>query len=209
MSAAIPLLDAPATPGARGEPGEQRIVLGGVTFKDYVLLGDVLGHRPGLRLTYLEGTLEIMTTSLTHEQLKTLLARLLELYALIRGVRITGFGNATFRREEAERGLEPDECYCIDTVKAYPDLAVEIVVSHPLVDKLAVYQGLGVREVWVYQGGRLAVHRLEQGAYVAAERSAFFPDLDPKLLTEHLGMPDQDVAVRALWQKLSAGSSGG
>lgn len=208
MSAATPLPDSPAIPPAREERAEQRIVLGGVTFKDYVLMGDVLGHRPSLRLTYLEGTLEIMTTSLTHEQLKKLLARLLELYALMRGVRITGFGNATFRREEAERGLEPDECYCVNTVKPYPDLAVEIVVSRPLVDKLAVYQGLGVREVWVYEGGRLAVHRLEQGGYVAAERSGYFPNLNPELLAAHLRLPDQDGAVRAFWQTLGGAPLG-
>jgi Uma2 family endonuclease len=201
MVAATPLPNAVATP-APVEPEERRIVIGGLTFKDYVLLGDVLGHRPSLRLTYLKGTLEIMTTSRTHEQLKKLLARLLELYALLRGVRVTGFGNATFRREEAERGLEPDECYCIDTVKEYPDLALEIVVSRPLVDKLAVYQGLGVREVWVYEGGRVTVRRLEDGAYVAASRSVWFPDLDLDLLATHLQMPDQDGAVRAFWEKL-------
>jgi Uma2 family endonuclease len=205
MVAALPLPHAGATPTFVEPPAgldERRLVLGGVTYKDYVLLGDVLGHRPSLRLTYLKGTLEIMTTSRTHEQLKKLLARLVELYALVCRVRITGFGNATFRREEAERGLEPDECYCIDTVKEYPDLALEIVVSSPLVDKLAVYQGLGVREVWVYEGGRLTIRRLEQEAYVTAPRSIWFPDLDLELLATHLQMPDQDDAVRAFWEKL-------
>ena len=91
--------------------GEQRVVLHHVTWKEYVVLGDVLGHRPGLHLTYLEGTLEIMTTSPAHEHFKKLIARLLELHALLRGVRIIGFGSATYRREEKERGLEPDECY--------------------------------------------------------------------------------------------------
>jgi N-carbamoyl-L-amino-acid hydrolase len=32
----------------RPEPGEQRLIFGGVTYKDYVLLGDVLGHRSEL-----------------------------------------------------------------------------------------------------------------------------------------------------------------
>lgn len=78
----------------RPEPGEQRLIFGGVTYKDYVLLGDVFGHRPGLHLTYLRGTLEIMTTSPVHEHLKKLIARLVELHALVRGVRILGFGSA-------------------------------------------------------------------------------------------------------------------
>lgn len=92
----------------------------GVTYKDYVVLSDVLGHRPGLHLTYVDGTLEIMTSSSTHEHFKTLIARLFELHALVRGVRIHGFGSTTYRREEKERGLEPGECYCIDTTKEFP-----------------------------------------------------------------------------------------
>src|SRR6266567_583856 len=101
------MVAAPTTHDETGprDRGEQRLVLRDLTFKDYVLLGDVLGHRPGLHLTYLRGILEIMTTSPLHEHLKTLIARLVELHALIRGVRILGFGSATYRREEAERGL--------------------------------------------------------------------------------------------------------
>src|SRR5947207_10162079 len=97
----------------RPKPGEQRLVFGGITYKDYVLISDVFGHRPGLRLTYLRGTLEITTTTPLHEHLKKLIARLVELHALVRGVRILGFGSATYRREDRERGLEPDECYCV------------------------------------------------------------------------------------------------
>ena len=166
------------------------------------MLGDLLGHRPGLHLTYLEGTLEIMTTSPAHEQLKKLIARLLELHALLRGVRIIGFGSATYRREEQARGLEPDECYCIGTKKEYPDLAIEVVLTSGALKKLPVYAGLRVAEVWIYEASRFSVHELVAGDYVTRSTSAFFPDLDFELLGAHVAMSDQDDAVRAYWDRL-------
>jgi Uma2 family endonuclease len=185
----------------RPELGEQRVTFRDVTYKDYVLIGDVLGHRPGLHLTYLNGVLEIMTTSPYHEHLKKLIARLVELHALIRGVRILGFGSATYRREDKERGLEPDECYCIGTKKDIPDLAIEVVVTRGM-NKLEVYAGLGVVEVWVYEDGRFSVYGLGAAGYAPRQTSQFFADLDFKVLAEHVAMPDQDDAVRAYWERL-------
>jgi Uma2 family endonuclease len=183
------------------EQGEQRLIFRGVTYKDYVLIGDVLGHRPGLHLTYLRGTLEIRTTSLLHEHFKKLIARLVELHALVRGVRIIGFGSATYRREDKERGLEPHECYCIGTKKDFPDLAIEVVVTRGM-NKLEVYAGLGVAEVWVYEDGRFSVYQLGPGGYAPQLASQFFPDLDFAVLAEHVAMPDQDDAVRTYWDRL-------
>jgi hypothetical protein len=100
----------------RPEPEEQRVIVEGVTYKDYVLIGDVLGHKPGLRLTFLRGTLEIRRTSSLHEYLKIQIARLVELHALVRGIRIFGYGSATYRREDKERGPDQD-----DAVRAYWD----------------------------------------------------------------------------------------
>ncbi len=194
---------APLQPLAHlSEDGEQRLLLHHVPWRDYLLLSDLLSDRPGLHLTYLEGTLEIMTTSPKHEKLKKLIARLFELWAVERDVRIIGIGSATFRREEKERGLEPDECYCIDTEKPYPDLAIEVVVTHPGIDKLAVYQGLGVREVWVWRDDRLFVFELTPEGYVERTGSALLPALDVEHLSTFVRMPDQAHAVRALRDSL-------
>ena len=92
---------------------EQRIILNGATWQQYnTLVSMFIDQFPALRMTYLEGTLEIMTTSPEHERLKTLIARLLEAYAEERDIELNGYGSATFRREAAARGLEPDECDC-------------------------------------------------------------------------------------------------
>lgn len=183
---------------------DQRVVLQGIPWRDYLSLSDLFVDRAGLHLTYVEGTLEIMTTSPRHERIKTLIARLLELHALLRGVPITGFGSATYRREEKERGLEPDECYCVGGEKPYPDLAIEVVLTSGGVNKLAVYEGLGVREVWFWEEGTFSVFELSAAGYAPRPGSAFFPSLDFGRLAQLVAMPDQDEAVRAYFAELNA-----
>lgn len=174
------------------------VVLHNVSWEAYEAILAALGdEHPTLRLTYLEGTLEIMTTSRYHETIKTILARLIEMWAVERDVSLSGYGAATFRKRAAARGLEPDECYVVDPaplppdpreedLPEVPDIAIEVVHKH-LVDKLAVYSGLGVREVWTWDRGsrtggsptgRIVVHVLADGRYEVRESSAVLPDLD-------------------------------
>ena len=173
-----------ASPDAEGaKRAEHRVLLHRVPWSTYVVLRDSLDdQRSRVRLTYLEGALEIMTPSDAHEESKTILARLLEAYAEERDVDLDGHGSTTFRDEAVDRGLEPDECYTIGARRSVPDLAIEVVCSPPRVDKLAVYRGLGVREVWIYRDGRIAVHVLGPKGYAVRARSALLPDLDIELL---------------------------
>lgn len=182
---------------------DQRVILDGVSWGQYVALSELFTGRPALHLTYCEGRLEIMTTSPAHEQIKKLIARLLEIYAVLRGVRIHGFGSATYRRKAKERGLEPDECYYVGEVDGkYPHLAIEVILTSGGVDKLSVYQGLGVKEVWLWKKGRITVHCLEGGSYVAATRSRLIPALDVKELADFADMSDQADAVSAYAERL-------
>ncbi|HEY0478980.1 MAG TPA: Uma2 family endonuclease [Kofleriaceae bacterium] len=161
---------------------EQRFVLQGVPWWTYVALRDALDDHAGLKLTYLEGTLELRSPSLLHEDAKTIIARLLEAWATENRVDLRGFGSTTFRREARQRGLEPDECYKLGKLAedAVPDIAIEVIVSSGTVDKMAVYAGLGVTEVWVWRPGAaaLTVNRLVDGAYQRRERSEVLPALD-------------------------------
>ena len=133
------------------------VMLYGVSWEQYEALLAALGaDHPSLRMTYLLGTLELTTTSRRQEHIKKLLARLLEAWAEEVDQFFNGYGAATFRKREVERGLEPDECYVLSAppggeFTGFPDLAIEVVHRHGVIDKLAAYAGLGVREVW---GGR-------------------------------------------------------
>jgi Uma2 family endonuclease len=160
MAAAVSLF--PVQP--RDSSEEPRILLTGVPWSLYVTLRDGL-DTPGLRMTYLEGALEIMSPSRNHEVSKTQIARLLELFCLERDIPLYGFGSTTFRKEEKQRGLEPDECYSRGRDTDVPDVALEVIVTHGAIDKLEVYRGLGVREVWLFESGAFRVLALGRDGY--------------------------------------------
>jgi Uma2 family endonuclease len=88
-------------------PTEERFPLSGVDLSAYVGIGDLLGDRQ-VRLTYDRGNLEFMTTSPEHEHSKNLLGRLVEALTEELEIDIAGYGSTTFRREDLDRGLEPD-----------------------------------------------------------------------------------------------------
>ena len=189
-------MPAPAPP----EPPDQRIVLHGVSWAQYESLRAALDDKPGLRMTYLEGNLEIMSPSRRHEHLKKFIARLIEAYADQRRIVLLGFGSETYKRQAMERGLEPDECYCVGDEKDVPDVALEVITTSGGIDKLAVYGGLGVPEVWFWVDTGFQVFGLEAGGYQARARSHFLPELDLHRLAELIAATPRAEQAQAVWR---------
>ena len=182
----------------RDDDLDQRVVLPGVSWAMYEALDALRGERRTPRLTYLEGTLELMSPGRNHERIAGMLDRLLAVWAMESGAAVNAYRSWTLKREEARRGAEADNCYTVgdgDAEKEVPDLAVEVVWSHDDATKLAVYAGLGVREVWVWKASRIAVHVLRGGAYVPAPRSEALPSLDLALLARFAERLDQTRAL--------------
>lgn len=153
---------------------EEKITLYGVSWEQYdTLVSMFMDQFPGLRMTFLEGTLEIMGTCSQHERLKKIIARLLEMYAVEKRITLNGYDNTTFRKEAQQRGLEPDECYCLGELREVPDIAIEIIITSGAIDKLSVYQGLGLTEVWFWQDNQFNLYRLKEGKYSKIDRSEF------------------------------------
>src|SRR5438105_4962325 len=105
------------------------VVLSGVTWNDYQRLVEVRGDRSAPRITYLEGRLEIMSPSRTHESIKSLIGSLVETYCMERNIEFSTFGSWTIEDKSVERGVEPDECYVFSDAPdpTRPDLAIEVV----------------------------------------------------------------------------------
>ncbi|MBL9025428.1 MAG: Uma2 family endonuclease [Myxococcales bacterium] len=192
MVAATPLFPVRAP----SDDEEQRVLLHDVPWAAYVVLRDAI-ESSGVRMTYLEGKLEIMSPSRAHEVDKKQIARLLELFCLERDIPLFGYGSTTFRKEEGERGLEPDECYCRGADKPVPDLAIEVVKTRGSIDKLEVYRGLGVAEVWVFEGGAFQVLVLRGDRYERSPVSAVLPEVDLPMLASFAVRADQHAALRA------------
>jgi Uma2 family endonuclease len=184
---------------------DQRVILRRVAWRDYEAALAMRGESAAVRIAYLEGVLEIMTPSRDHETLKKKLARLVEAYAEELGIELEGYGSWTLKRREVERGAEPDECYSIGIAGEVPDLAVEVIWTSGGLDKLEIYRGLGVREVWVWQKSELAAFALRGERYERIQRSELLPQVDLELVRSLLDAPSQTAAVRELRTRLRRG----
>jgi Uma2 family endonuclease len=185
---------------AQAEKTDQRMLINGVSWRDYIILRTAL-DTPGLRMTYLNGSLELMSPSRKHELHKTSLARLVEAHALLRALTLIGYGRTTFRQETEGRGAEPDECYAVGRImpdEGFPDIVLEVIHTNPLLDKLEVYRGFGVGEVWVFREHEFELYRLVGDAYQRIERSEFLPDVDFELVARLAVREDQHEALQEL-----------
>ncbi len=174
------------------------MLLRNVSWKEYLLLRDLLDG-PGVRMTYAEGALELMSPSPEHELWKTNIARLVELFAHVKGIDLYGYGSTTFRKEAKERGAEPDECYLIGKKLAdYPEIVIEVVHTSPLINTLDVYRIFGVAEVWVFREGAFTLHALDRAhdRYDVCPSSTLVKGLDFALVARYAVREDTPQALR-------------
>jgi len=173
-----------------------------VSWETYEAIGAALGDHAGVRMTYLEGTLELMSPGKPHEWVKCTVRRFVEVFAEEAGIDISSYGSATFRKKARESGAEPDECYFRDEDQEMPDLAIEVIFTSGSIQKLDVYAGLGVREVWFWKNGKISVHWLRAGGYEEKKKSRLLPGIDIAELEELLTSGTQSYAVRTYRARL-------
>jgi Uma2 family endonuclease len=184
---------------------EELLIMSQVSWQAYETLLERVGDdAPGYHITYLDGMLEIMSPSRRHEVDKKQIGALVEIYCEVTGIDFYPLGSTTFRNEPKRGGIEPDESYCIHTDKEFPDLAIEVIVTSGNISKLAVYQRLGVSEVWFWQNNALKIHQLQpHGEYELVKRSGLLPDLDLDLLSEYVQVAKPLEARRGFRQALA------
>jgi Uma2 family endonuclease len=138
-----------------------------------------------IRLSYLRGTLEIMTLNEPHEAIVAALEALLIFYCVEIGIELYDTGSTTREKAEVEVSLQPDISYFIggSEGKDYPDLAIEVIFTSGSIKKLDQYKYLGVKEVWLWRNEKLSLYRLQEQGYEQISQSQFFPNLDIDLLT--------------------------
>ncbi|HJR69253.1 MAG TPA: Uma2 family endonuclease [Gammaproteobacteria bacterium] len=185
----------------RGDgPREDHYVhLYGVTWADYLRLLEIRGDCSAPRITYLEGTLEIMSPSRTHDEIKSYIGRLVEAWCLERGIEFTPNGSWTLKDKREERGAEADECYVFGPEpkrKRRPDLAIEVIWTSGGIDKLNVYRKLGVGEVWYWENGHVQVYVLRGARYDAVAASETLAGIDLEQLVSFLDRPTASQAIR-------------
>lgn len=181
---------------------EQLLIINDISWQMYESLLADLEANSYLRIAYLEGILEIMSPSRRHEFIKTNIGRLIEVYLWETRTRFYGLGSTTFRQETIARGIEPDECYCINSEKPVPDIAIEVVVTSGGINSLEIYRGLQVPEVWFWESNSFTLYCLNEGNYQTVARSRFLPQLDLSLLANYVSSPEPMDAVIEFQQKI-------
>ncbi|MEB3177521.1 MAG: Uma2 family endonuclease [Nostocaceae cyanobacterium] len=181
---------------------EERFIATEVSWNQYEALLLKLENHSSLRVTYLDGVLEILSPSRRHEGIKKRIATLLEVYFEESNTEYFPLGSTTFRRQEKRGGTEPDESYCIGVEKEFPDLAIEVVFSSGGTDKLAVYKRLGVTEVWFWENSQFSLYRWFGDKYEPISCSELLPNLNLELLAEYVQLPNQLSAVKGFRQHL-------
>ena len=174
---------------------EQVFIVNNVDWQQYEKLLELVGDDSGVLFKYWERNLEITSPSSKHELDKKVIGILLETYLLERRIRFYPLGSTTFRKETVKRGIEPDQCYCINGKKDIPDLAIEVVITSGGIDSLEIYKGLSVAEVWFWERDQLRVYVLQEGEYIKVNQSSLLPDLDLDLLASYITHDEPFEAV--------------
>ena len=191
-----------------GTNPEERLIICGLSWQRYLDLDKALGDdRPGPRFYYLDGDLEIMTTSNEHERIKKWLGGFIEDYFLHLDTEIVTRGQATMRLALKEAGAEPDESWCLGEEKEFPDLVLEIALTSGGVSKLEIYRRFRVPEVWFWRRNGMEIFALrpDGSSYERVSRSSLLPQLDVPLLERCVKIGSWREARRAFRAGLPAG----
>lgn len=146
-----------------------------------------MGSDRNNRLTYDSGLLEIMTPLMPHENSNRMIEGFVVVLCEELGLEYKRAGSLTLKRDDLERGGEPDSSYYIQNeslvrgkenidleIDPPPDLVLEVEYSRSKIDKLSLYAAIGIPEFWRYNGTTLRIYALLEGQYSETQISQTF-----------------------------------
>ena len=186
-------------------PSESPVMLfSGMTWREFREVEKLL-DRPGYRLSFLDGVLEILKMpGELHETTKKRLSGLLEIYLLLAGFDFSPTGSMSLESEPDQVKREPDESYRLKPGRGRPDLLIEVIVTSGGIDKLAIYKRLKISEVWFWEDGVLDLYHLRgtgnKARYekIAQSEEVFGIDL---VLLKQCVLMNSHVEALKVWQK--------
>lgn len=168
-------------------PAEQRVLLQNISWQTFLTILAEMGDNRGSRLAYDEGMLEIITPLMPHENSNRLIEGFVGVLCEELGLEIKRSGSLTMKRNDLQRGAEPDSSYYIHNESLVrnsenidlasdppPDLVLEVEYSRSRIDKFRLYASMGVPEFWRYDGSLLRIYTLESGQYIERNDSPTF-----------------------------------
>jgi Uma2 family endonuclease len=172
------------------------ILISDLTWREFKAVQQLI-ERPGLRLSFLDGVLEIRKMpGKKHETIKKRIAALVEIYLEFLELDFTPTGSVTLENEFESVKKEGDESYELGANRKRPDLVIEVVVSSGGIDKLEAYKRLQIPEVWFWINDELLLYSLGNGVYETVTKSQLLPSLDVALLMSCINIENHAQALR-------------
>jgi Uma2 family endonuclease len=163
---------------------EERVVMHNISWETYQRLLSESINSCGTRMAYDEGTLEVMVVYAGHEDLNRTLAAIAEITAVVTGRDFRRTGSTTFQREDLLKGFEPDSSFYFKNAAAVrgksqldlrhdppPELVIEVDITRSCLRRFPIFAGIGVAEVWRYDGQRVRFYALAGREYQQIEQS--------------------------------------
>ena len=158
----------------------------------------------GPRLKCFEASVTLVSPGKSHETMRLRLHNLIMMVCLELGIEHTALGSTTWALPVGmgDTAYEPDEAYYVQShatarPRQVPDLAIEIVVSHPATKAMKAGAFLRIPELWVLDAPRrrltfyhLVARGKQRGAYRPEPRSRAFPMLLSAEVLERLDDPE-------------------
>jgi Uma2 family endonuclease len=185
-------LKPPPTHLLDGVPPDKRVVIIDVTWDDYESLVEQIGESRNCRVAFDGKDIEMMTLGPFHERQKSLLDWFIMIVAGELKIERQPMGSTNWKRKKLKRAIESDVCYYFDPAKLAavanaahsddvdlypnPDLAAEVDISPPRIDRPGIYAALQVPEFWRVRNKAVSIEQVgPDGTYHAAPRGRFLP----------------------------------
>jgi Uma2 family endonuclease len=199
-------------------PDGTTLVIPQSSWDEYERLLEDLRDRPHLRVSYDRGRLEIMSPLPEHEEYGRFIDDLVRAFAHKRKMKVQKYGAATWKRQQLDRGVEPDCCYYVANalrvigkrtfdleIDPPPDIVVEIDITNESLSKFPIYAALSVPEIWRYDGKSVYFYELVKDRYKELSESASFSGLTPAMLAtalEESKKEGQDAALDSFRRRI-------
>jgi Uma2 family endonuclease len=178
-----------------------RLLLRDVGWNDYEAMLEIVGERH-VRVTYDRGTMEVAMPPQLHERAAQLFGLFVSRFADELQILYEPLGMTTWRKPDAERGLESDQCYYIKNqaivrqrdvldldIDPPPDLAVEIDITSSCLNRMGIYAEISIPEVWRYDGKTVTFFVLRPDCHnEPSDESASFAALRPAEVEHLIGL---------------------
>lgn len=146
------------------------------------------------------GNLLIMVKSAEHEFTNDFIVLFINLVCIEWQKNFGSLGSTTFRRDDLEKGFEPDSCFYFEnepkmrgvkrldmSVHPAPDLIIEVDITSLSTFRQHIFAAFGVPEIWRFDGEKMQILRLENDKYIEIPNSLALPKVTTEKLTEFIG----------------------